>query len=220
MTLSLSKLRWAHLSLVVASLLAAVVARAADSGFTAGLSSGERAQAGISSLSAAKAEALDALVARDVKLAHEGGVTGFSQEFLERHPLKERVLAGIDTLSPTESRTLNRLVASAIALGPPPVEGFRYAPPAPAPKPAATETEVDIPAKLQVHGDVSFTIGGGGHGRSFYGTSADAYVVDPKHGFAVGVGFSEFRGKGLLELCRPYGPFAPVYEGPPYPASW
>ncbi len=52
----------------------------------------------------------------------------------------------------------------------------------------------------------------------------DAFVTDPNHGFTVGVGFSEFRGKGLIALCAPYGPYGPYdpygpyvpfYDGPP-----
>lgn len=219
MTPQLPAPRLARLGLLLASVLAAVCARASDLSFTSGLSGAERSQAGITRLSEPQASALDTQVARDVALAHEGGVTGFSQDFLARRTPKDRAAAGLDLLTPAEGQALDRLVSRAIALGPPPSQGFRYAPP-PTPAPAVKESDVTLSAKPQIHGDVSVTVGGGSHGQSFYGTSADAYLVDPKHGFTIGVGFSEFRGKGLLDLCGPYGPYAPVYEGPPYLQSW
>jgi hypothetical protein len=213
-------MRQARAALLGGALFAAALCQASALSFTAGLSPSEVTAAGIPKLSPAQADALNALVARDVTLAHEGGVTGFSTGFLERHSEKERASAGISQLNDTERRNLDRFVAAAISIGPPPDEGFRYAPPpSPTPKPAVTETEVVLPQKLQVHGDVSLTVGGGGHGQSFYGTSADVYVTDPNHGFTVGVSFSEFRGKGLLDLCGPYGPYgpySPLVQGPPY----
>ena len=218
-----------HAGLACAALAAATCAYAGDLSFTGGLSEAERTAAGIAKLAPPQTSALDALVARDVTLAHEGGVTGFSADFLERHSEKERVSAVLDALSSSERGSLDRFAARAIALGPPPDQGFRYAPPpTPPPKPPATETEVTQPQKMELHGDVSFTVGGGSHGQSFYGTSMDAYLTDPKHGFTVGVGFSEFRGKGLLDLCSPYGVYgpygpyganAPLLGGPPY-SSW
>jgi hypothetical protein len=221
MTLSPHPLRIARAALLCAALLAAALGQASGMGFTSGLSAPERDAAGLTRLSSAQAAVLDALVDRDVTLAHEGGVTGFSAGFLERHSAAERDAAGIGPLNDAERQQLDRLAARAIAIGPPPDAGFRYAPPpTPAPKAAAPATDVVLSEKLQVHGDVSVTVGGGAHGQSFYGTSADVFVTDPSHGFTVGVGFSEFRGKGLLELCGPYGPlspYAPLAQGPPYP---
>lgn len=81
--------------------------------------------------------------------------------------------------------------------------------------------QVSAPLRAEVHGDVSFTVGGASHGRSFYGTSADISVTDPTGRFTVGVGFDEFKGKGLLGLYGPYGPYSlygPV--GPPYLAPY
>ena len=217
----LPSLRQARAALLGGALFAAALCHASAMSFTAGLSPSEITAAGIPKLSPAQAEALNALVSRDVALAHQGGVTGFSTGFLERHSEKDRASAGISLLDGTEQQNLDRFVAAASSIGPPPDEGFKYAPPpSPTPKPAAVETEVVLPQKLQVHGDVSVTVGGGGHGQSFYGTSTDLYVTDPNHGFTVGGSFSEFRGKGLLELCGPYGPYgpySPLLQGPPYP---
>ena len=210
--------RFARLGLACAAVFAAAWAGAAGLDFTNGLSPQEAASAGLAKLTAQEITALNRLVDRDVTLAHQGGVTGFSTEFTARHTGQERVSSGINRLTDGERLALDRYAARTIALGPPPTQGFVYSPPAA--KPAAPPSDVDItPNKLEVHGDVSFTIGGASHGGSFYGTSMDATLTDPKHGFTLGVGFSEFRGKGLLGLCGPYGPYgpyAPGYDGPPY----
>ena len=107
---------------------------------------------------------------------------------------------------------LDMLAARAIAMGPPPMQAFEYAPPAPAAVPAPPpETLVSAPLGTQVHGDLSFTIGGGSHGSSFYGTSMDLFVTDPSGRFTVGIGVSEYRGKGFF---APYYPYGPIYNGP------
>ncbi len=207
----------ARVALAVAAMASATWARAAGLEFSAGLSPSDRAAAGVTRLNPTQVSILNALVARDVKLARDGGVTGFSSAFSARHTERELVSSGISLLTERESLNLDTLVSRVVALGPSPDDGFVYSPPQPTPPP--TEAEVEQPRKTEVHGDVSFTIGGGSHGRSFYGTSADMYVTDPKHGFTVGVGFSEYRGKGLLALCGPYGPlgpYGPGYDGRPY----
>ena len=216
---ALSAPRIAPLGLILALLTAAVCARASDLSFSAGLSGPERSASGIAHLLPAQVSALDQEVERDVTLAQEGGVTGFSQEFLARRTPADRAAAGLDRLTAPEGQALDRLVSRAIALGPAPTQGFRYVP-RPPPAPAVKESDVTLSAKAEIHGDVSVTVGGGSHGQSFYGTSADAYLVDPKHGFTIGVGFSEFRGKGLLDLCGPYGPYATPYGGPPFLPDW
>lgn len=203
--------------LACAALVAASWASAAGLNFISGLSPEDRAATGLARLTPTQVSILNALVAHDVKLARDGGVTGFSSAFSARHTEKERMSAGMSLLSERERLNLDTLVSRAIAIGPAPDEGFAYSPPQPTPPPS--ETEVSAPQKTEVHGDVSLTVGGGSHGQSFYGTSMDLYVTDPKHGFTVGVGFSEFRGKGLIALCGPYGPYgpyAPGYDGPPY----
>jgi hypothetical protein len=210
--------------LLGASLLLATLARAADIDFAGGLSGEERDAVGIGHLSASEAAVLNGLVGQDVTLAHDGGVTGFSSGFCERHWDRERLSAGLVRLSATERAALDRYAARAIALGQPPDAPFTYAPPrttvapiASAPKPAAPNPIVSTLEHMEVHGDVSFTVGGGSHGSSFYGTSMDVYATDPSGRFTVGVGVSDYHGKGLLALCAPdpaYSPFALL--GPPY----
>ena len=173
-----------------AAMLLATMARAAEAGFSDGLSAEEKAACGITRLTAAQLAALDGLVGRDVTLARQGGVTGFSSAFLARHSAQERAAAGIGLLSDKERSTLDRLAARAIAMGPPP------------------SSLVSAPLSVEVHGDLSLTVGGGSHGSSFYGTSMDLFVTDPSGKFTIGVGFSEYRGKGFF---NPYGLCEPVY---------
>jgi hypothetical protein len=207
--------------LLGASLLLATLARAADIDFAGGLSGEERAAVGIGHLSASEAAVLNGLVGQDVTLAHDGGVTGFSTGFCERHWDRERLSAGLVRLSATERAALDRYAARAIALGPPPDAPFSYSPPrttvspiASAPKPAAPNPIVSTVQHMEVHGDLSFTVGAGSHGSSFYGTSMDLTATDPSGRFTIGVGVSDYHGKGLLALCGPDAPYGPL--GPPY----
>jgi hypothetical protein len=61
-----------------------------------------------------------------------------------------------------------------------------------------------------VHGDLSLTVGAGSHGSSFYGTSLDLFASDPSGKFTIGVGVSDYRGRGLI------GPYCPVFLEPPF----
>lgn len=194
----LTSLTFARAALACASLLLASAASAAQAGFIEGLSPDERAASGLARLAPAQAARLDALVGRDVSLAHEGGVTGFASSFTARRTPQERAEAGIDPLSAGERSMLDVLAARAIAYGPPAQASFSYAASA-----APPETLVSAPPKAQVHGDLSLTVGGGSHGSSFYGTSADLFVTDPSGRFTVGVSVSTFRSKGFV---GPYGP--------------
>ena len=218
--------RFLRAGIACAGMLLATWARAVEIRFIEGLSSEERAAAGTQKLTPAQTAQLDRLVSHDVTLAQQGGVTGFSSDFLARHTQAERTSAGISLLSDKERATLDSLVARAIALGPPPEQPFTYSPPqaAPPPPPPA-ETLVSAPLRAEIHGDVSVTVGGGSHGSSFYGTSLDLNVTDPSGKFTLGVGFDEYRGKGILPLYGPfapygpysaYGPIGPAYVGPPY----
>jgi hypothetical protein len=181
-------------------------------GFSAALSPGERTLAGLAKLTAAQAAALDSLVERDAAIAREGAVTGFASGFTARRTPRERAAAGIDLLSDAERASLDALAARQIAYGPAPMAPFTYAPSA---GPAPDGLLVSAPLRPEVHGDVSLTFGGG-RGSSFYGTSADVFVTDPSGRFTLGVGVSEFRGKGLI------GPFGPFLLDPydPFLAGW
>ena len=204
--------------LLGAALVMTVGARAVGSSFSDGLSPSERSAAGTSKLTASQVAVLDGLVAQDVTLAHDGGVTGFSSGFSARHWDRERLATGLDRLSAEERAALDTYAARAIALGPPPGQEFTYSPPraAPAPPPPPPPAAVMTAQHFEVHGDVSFTVGAGSHGSNFYGTAADLSVTDPTGHFTVAFGVEDYRGKGLLGLCAPDGPLGPGYFADPY----
>jgi hypothetical protein len=209
--------RWVRAGLSCAALMLVVTAHAAELSFIEGLSPTERTSVGTSRLSASQVAVLDALVAQDVTIAHQGGVTGFSTAFSARHWERERDASGIDRLSTAELAALDTLAARAIATGPSPDEAFAYTPPKVLPPPAPVkESVVSTVKKAEVHGDVSLTVGAGSHGSSFYGTGMDVSVTDPTGHFTVAVGFDTFHGKGLLGLCGPDGIYGPPYGVGPY----
>jgi hypothetical protein len=201
-------------AIACAAMFAAVAAGAAETTFSSGLSPQEMSASGITRLTPDQVLKLNGLVKRDVVLARQGGVTGFSSNFTARLTAKERVAAGTDRLSESELSNLDALAARAIALPPPPSDSFTYEPPAAAAAPPGMEdVQVTAPLKLQVHGDLSVTVGGGSHGSSFFGTSEDLFVTDPSGKFTLGVGFSEFKEKGFFGPC---GPCNPAFYGPPF----
>jgi hypothetical protein len=198
--------RLARLTLAGAALLAAVCARSADLSFVGNLSTAQKSSAGLSKLSSSQESILDALVTQDVTLAHDGGVTGFSSAFSERHMEREGLASGLTALNPQERAALDTYAATAIAIGPPPEQTFSYSPPRATPSVAIPpKAAVATPLKAEIHGDISFTVGGSSHGGSFYGTSMDVAVTDPTGHFTVAVGFDDYRGKGLLGLCAADG---------------
>ena len=215
-----------------AALFLVARARAEEPSFSAGLSSEDLTATGVSHLTAPEVAILDALVAQDVTAARQGGVTGFSTGFSARHWAHERVASGLDQLSASERAVLDRLTARAIALGPPPDDAFTYSPPraAPAPviasplKPTPSESLVTAVEKLEVHGDLSFTVGAGSHGSSFYGTSDDLYITDPSGKFTIAVGIDDYHGKGPIgPFLGPFGPdcaVSPLLYGVPGYWNW
>lgn len=185
-------LRWLGALLACGALSISAAANASES-FTGSLSSADAAASGIARLSASETAALDQVVAHDETLARQGAVTGFSTTFLERRTAQERAAAGIDHLTPDQSAKLDDLVARAIASGSAQAVFYQSA--------AVFPSEMTVPPlRPQIHGDVSFTIGGG-KGGSFYGGSMDVIMTDPEGRYSAAVGFSEYRGRGR---CLPW----------------
>jgi hypothetical protein len=193
-----------------AALAIASIARAA---FSDGLSADERIQCAIALLTAPQVAALNGQVGHDVTLAHQGGVSGFSTAFTSRRTATEKADAGIDRLSERQRQALDSFAARAIADGPSPSQMFAYAPP-PTPPPAPPQVLVSAPLGIEVHGDVSLTVGGGSHGSSFYGAGTDLFVTDPSGRFTLGLGFEEIRGRGFFGACGPLD-IGPPDLGPP-----
>jgi hypothetical protein len=202
-------------------MLLAMGGQAAEVRFINDLSPQERTAVGLSKLTPSQAATLVVFVAHDARLARQGSVTGFSSTFLARLAPSQREAAGIDQLSEKEQAALDTFVARTIALGPPPDQAYTYSPPEKAsPPPPPAPTLVSAPLHAEVHGDLSVTVGGGSHGSSFYGTSMDLNVTDPTGKFTVGIGFEEFRGKGLIGLYGPNSPYNYGPVGPPYLAPY
>ncbi|HVU34364.1 MAG TPA: hypothetical protein VHE61_13085 [Opitutaceae bacterium] len=175
---------------VLMALVLAVAARA-EVRFSKALSPAQWVAAGYIHLGTPQANALDALIQKDIDSARQGDVPAFAKSFTERRTPEERLRAGIDTLTPSERTVLNELVAAAIAGRPasPAVTA------AIAHTPAAQAVKIDKP-RMQVHGSVTFVVGAGSHGTSWYGGGFNAYMTDPTHHFTLSVGMSEIRGKG------------------------
>ena len=80
--------------LALSLFLLAASARAAETEFLSAVSPADRASSGISHLTAGQQAALARYANRDITLAREGDVTGFSGSFSERRTDQERREAG------------------------------------------------------------------------------------------------------------------------------
>jgi len=199
------------------------LATALRAGFVDNLTPPEQAGAGLTHLSPPQLAALNELVDHDQTLAREGGVTGFARSFLQRRTPLERARAGLEQLTSAERDELDSLVAFAIANPPPEIPHFIHHPKPTAalvaPPPAPPLVFTPVPLKPEVHGDLSFTVGGG-KGVSFYGSTLDLYVIDPQGRYAISVSLSQFHGKGPISPCLldPSWPWFGPAPGPyPYP---
>ncbi len=213
----------AGLTLLFGSSVFAADATLVANGFTRALSTDERAAIGADRLTPAQLAQLDALVDRDIRLARDGDVGGFAGTFTERLTARQRTAAGLDRLSPAQRARLDAVVARAIAAPPPPDAEFAWRP-----RPAAPGAVAVVPTKppgLEVHGDVSFTIGGGS-GGSFYGTALDLILTDPNGNYTIALGFSTYHGsgRGLADpwlgpgpWLAPEGAYAPTPLLAPHP---
>jgi len=184
--------------LLAAEPAAVAPAAAPASDFALTLSPQDFAGAGLAKLSADELVAFHACVAREVAAARAGRVSGFAGTFISRRTAAERTQIGLDRLSPAEQENLNLVVARAIAAGAT----------QPDVSPELAREAVVNGHRLQVHGEVSLTVGGDGHGHSFYGTSFSTTVSDPVTGLTVGVGYDQYKGKGWLG----YGPDGYYYD--------
>ena len=171
-----------------ALLTLAAALHAADVTFTVE----DRLAAGLPKLAAGEQSALDALVARELTAARQGGVRAFGGTFVSRRTEPERASAGLDHLTPEEQAKLNELVATALASRP---NALAFLPAHP--RILAGEDCNPKAASLQLHGEVSLFYGWGG-GGSFKGGSLITTVADPKHNFALTIGYSQISGKGCL----------------------
>lgn len=196
------------LPVLLAALLAlAATARAQDGGFISTLSSAEQTAAGLTTLSAEQQLALNALVAREVSLARQGGVTTFAGTFTSRRKAEENARAGLDQLNVDQRAALDSLVASALAAKAVPLPTARR----------LREEELKTQRRLVTHGEVSMVYGVGSRGRDFVGGSIYTEVYDPETGVSLGVGISRFDGDGWWSPAAGCWDFTPMTRWHPTP---
>jgi hypothetical protein len=189
-------------SLSFAFLLAGtLLCRAAGGGFISTLGAAEQESAGLTRLTADEQVALNALVAREVTLARQGGVSAFAGTFTSRRKAGEKAAAGLDLLSAAETAVLDRLVAAAIAAVPEPVTTAQR----------RRAEEFARQKRFETHGEVSLVYGRGPGGRDLMGGSVYAETYDRDTGVSLGVGVSRYEGSGLGWPCE--GEYLPPAYG-------
>ena len=182
----------------------AVSLSAGEGGFNATLSTGQKNSAGLAVLTAEERALLDQLVAAELALVRRENGSEFEGTFAARRTEEERKQTGLDRLTPEQLTSLNGLIAAALATSPKPKE-----------RPRIKETEVFSPKrKPEVHGELSLTFGRGTGGSNFRAASMWVDVFDPNTGLGVGVGISQFSGKGFYR-CRPGAGFDPLSDYSP-----
>jgi hypothetical protein len=168
-------------------------------GFTQTLSMQDQTTVGLAKLSSEELTVLNACVAREVALARAGHVRAFAGTFTGRRPAAERIAAGLDRLTPEEQARLDALVALALAAGPVRPDSAS----------ALAKDAMDIVHRLQIHGEVSLTVGSSGNGRNFYGTSLYTAITDPETNLTIELGWEQFKGNGWFGYG--YGPYDYAY---------
>ena len=179
---------WRIVCLCCLSAAFAPGSHAQDGRFSSTLTAAEVTDAGLERLSADQLAVLDALVRRDEKInpvsdsAHPAP-TRFSQ----RLSTEERVSAGLDALNQAELARLDAMVQRR-ASGSLQVVASKVARPAMQPEPSSPVPEI--------HGMISFTIGGGRGGYRERSGFMMLDYQDPAHGLELLVGYGESRITG------------------------
>lgn len=157
---------------------------AAQGGFTATLTAEQQRATGVASLTDDERAELNAIVASELALARQGDVAGFARSFSSRRSDEERAAAGLANLSAAELAELDRLIAALIAAGPTLKNMPRR----------VTVSEGKQRDRLEVHGEMSYTIGGGSGGRSFQGGSMTTTIFDRKTGSSISLTYGRYEG--------------------------
>lgn len=160
------------------------------SGFTAHLTPEEWTAAGLEKLSAEQRTALDALVAKEMKLARQGNVRGFAGTFISRRSEEERVAAGLGILTTSEKYQLDRLVSRALATTP-------AQPPMAIARPATNSDVLTTPFKWETHGYVQLEYGWGSDDREYKAGTVAVTQVNPRTGTAFTFAYTVAEGDDL-----------------------
>lgn len=188
-------------SAIVACGLWLAVAVPTFAGFSATLSSADKAAVGLDGLAENEWAALDDLVAEDVAFARRENLKEFDSTFIARLSAADRKQAGLDRLTGEQLARLNELVAAAIAKRPTPKQ-----------RPRLKESDVLAKRRGEIHGSVSVVYGWGARGRDYRAGSLWLDYYDPESRVGVGVGITASEG-GL-------GYYYPGYYGAPYPGYY
>jgi len=191
-------------ALAGALFFAAAALSAATGGFFATLSADQQSAAGLTALSTEERTLLDELVGMELAVVRQNGPGEITGTFLSRRTETELRFAGLERLTLTQKARLNEYVGAALASHPKPRE-----------RPRLKDDDVINPAsKPQIHGSLSLSVGSGGGGRNFWGSSLWLDYFDPATGLGLSVGLSNFSGKGFYG----YG-YGPDYYGSGYYGS-
>ena len=193
---------------LLTGLLAALAAPlpAARSSFTATLSSEQKTEAGLTSLTTAELAALDRLVAADS--TRQTRAPALTDRFTRRYSEAETKEAGLDRLTPEQLAKLDELISSVIATAPQAQ---------PRERPRVRDGEIlSERGRMQVHGGMSLTMGWASGGRNYREVGAWVSYFDPVSGLGLSVGFSRYSGDILgSSYGRDYYSNAPsIYSSP------
>ncbi len=160
--------------------------------FLARLSETEKLATGMHELSAQERANLENLVAYEIASARAGNVTGFAGTFSSRRSEAELDATGMDRLSDEQRERLDQHIAGFLA-DTPRVPYIARGDRTRARTTGDGEAVSSDGPRLEVHGEVSITVGSAG-GDSFYGGSMTTVISDPKGRFSAAVTYSTMRG--------------------------
>jgi hypothetical protein len=202
------------LMLALAGALATVTGRAADDSdprFSSTLSPAQLTDTGLDKLSSDNVAVIDALVRMDVATLRVRNNTIRTTRFSQRRTDHERDIAGIDHLTPEQLAKLDQFVALRIPAPLPPAGAdLSYA--------SVSLDAVPVPYQHpspEIHGSFTLTYGWG-KGGSVRGADSVVTYVNPARGFALSVGYSQYKGNGLAPYPYPTdGSYSPYYRPAP-----
>ncbi len=167
-----------------------------DRPFTETLATEERSTSGLAKLSPKQIEDLNRQITKELSLARQGDVRGFSTSFSQRRTDAQRKAAGLDLLTDAELNALDGVIARVMA---------RPSLPGTVARVTSIDSVETSRIKPQVHGEVSLTYGMASGGRSFYGGSMALTYEDPVSGLSTAIQYSRFRGDGVFFGGYGYG---------------
>ena len=202
-------------ALLLAGLCAAASRAADDARFSATLSAEQRTETGLDRLTSDEVAVIDALVHQDQDTADRYADNPVRRTaFSARRTARERDLAGLASLTPAEVGQLDRFVALRI-------------PPRPAPAPFLPFDRVQLDegglaprrAGPEIHGSLTLAYGWS-RGGSVRGAESHVTYADPRHRFALSIGYAEYHGTGRASCLAPDGAdgFSDRLRAAPLPA--